>query len=71
VRLDHVQQQLTRFMLRGPHRTVGFASFWDLSAIGTAVGKPAFPVQTIMAVPADAFVLPTGLSEEVMPPRPD
>jgi len=82
-----VLKQLTRFMMQGPHPTVGFASFWDLPAIEAAVGKPAFPIETIMAVPsgwfeftvqtvkrqaapADAFVLPPGLTEETSPPHP-
>jgi hypothetical protein len=82
-----VLKQLTQFMLQGPHPTVGFASFWDLSAIEAVVGKPAFPIETIMAVPSgwfeitvraaerrappvDAFVLPTGLTDEATPPHP-
>jgi hypothetical protein len=82
-----VLKQLTRFMMQGPHPTVGFASFWDLSAIEAAIGKPAFSIETIMAVPsgwfeftvhtaerraapADAFVLPPGLTEETAPPHP-
>jgi hypothetical protein len=82
-----VLKQLTRFMMQGPHPTVGFASFWDLSAIEAAVGKPAFPIETIMAVPsgwfeftvhtvdrraapANAFVLPAGLTEETALPHP-
>lgn len=82
-----VLKQLVSFMLQGPHPTVGFASFWDLAAIEAVVGKPAFPIETIMAVPsgwfeftvqtvkrqaapADAFVLPAGLTEEKAPPHP-
>ena len=82
-----VLKQLTRFMMQGPHPTVGLVSFWDLAAIEAAVGKPAFPIETIMAVPsgwfeftvrtaerraapADAFVLPTGLTGETAPPHP-
>lgn len=47
-----VLRRLTDFMSQGPRPAVGIASFWDLAAIEGATGEPAFPIDTMIAVPS-------------------
>lgn len=50
-----VLRRLTVFMQQGPRPAAGLPSFWDLAAIEAAAGQPAFPVETIIAVPSGWF----------------